>query len=146
MQSAAYAARPLARAISQKTRSTYELFVTVTAVQVVVRTLDVSVVVVCVVAAVVELAAGVASAAARVAGCSGAFVTYRFALANPNEPAKIANVAIADPSFSPQAGTGPDRLIARPGPVFAGIGGRWWNRLSSPTWIPVGGAGVLRNS
>src|SRR5437899_10307563 len=44
MQSAAYAARPLARAISQKTRSIEELLVTVTAVRVVVRTVDVSVV------------------------------------------------------------------------------------------------------
>src|SRR5712691_10965224 len=116
-QSAAYAARPLARAISQKTRSTYELLVVVTAVRVVVRTVDVSVVVD---AAAVE-GVGVATAA-TVAGSSGALVTYGCALANPNDPAKTATVVSNPPSFSPHAGTGPDRL--RPGPVLAGIGGR----------------------
>ena len=36
----------------------------------------------------------------------------------------MPSVVNTPPSFSPQAGTGPDRLTARPGPVFAGIGGR----------------------
>src|SRR5438552_19185890 len=42
-------------------------------------------------------------------------------LAKPNEPAKTESVASAIPSFSAQAGTGPDRL--RPGPVL-GLRGR----------------------
>src|SRR3989442_3635069 len=50
MQSAAYAASPLARASSQKKRSIYELCEVVTAARVVVRTLDESDVVLCVVA------------------------------------------------------------------------------------------------
>ena len=79
MQSAAYAARPLARAISQKKRSTYDFLVTVTAGRVVVCTAEVSVVVVVVavegraVAVAVPVAAVVATEA-TVAGCSGAFV------------------------------------------------------------------------
>jgi hypothetical protein len=91
--------------------------VVVTAVRVVVRTVDVSVVV----DAVAVEGVGVATAA-TVAGCSGASVTYGCALANPNDPAKTALVVSKPPSFSPHAGTGPDRL--RPGPVFAGKGGR----------------------
>src|SRR6266513_3141077 len=66
MQSAAYAARPLARAISQKTRSTQELAVLVTAVRVVVRTVDVSVVVVPVAVEGVAVAAAVVTAVVAV--------------------------------------------------------------------------------
>jgi hypothetical protein len=80
MQSAAYAARPLARAISQKTRSIYDFLVTVTAARVVVCTLGVSVVVVVVAVevtavAVAVLVVSVTATAATVAGWSGAFVT-----------------------------------------------------------------------
>src|SRR5438067_1439054 len=81
MHSAAYAARPLARAISQKTRSIYDFFVTVTAGRVVVCTLVVSVVVVVVavegtVVAAAAVVAFVVATAATVAGWSGAIVTY----------------------------------------------------------------------
>jgi hypothetical protein len=80
MQSAAYAASPLARAISQKKRSIQDFFVTVTAGCVVLRTAGVSVVVVL---PAVEGAAVAAAAAlvmvvatwATVEGWSGAFVT-----------------------------------------------------------------------
>jgi len=72
MQSATYAARPLARATSQKKRSIYELAVFVTAVRVVVRTAEVSVVV------LVEPALEVD---ATTAGWSGAFVVERCVLA-----------------------------------------------------------------
>jgi hypothetical protein len=91
--------------------------VVVTAARVVVRTVDVSVVV----DVVAVEGVGVATAA-TVAGCSGALVTNGCALAIPNDPAKTASVVSKPPSFSPHAGTGPDRL--RPGPVLAGIGGR----------------------
>src|SRR2546425_2207937 len=72
MQSAAYAASPLPRASSQKKRSIYELLVVVTAVRVVVRTLDESDVVLCVADVVVGVV--VASLVATTAGCSGALV------------------------------------------------------------------------
>src|SRR5438128_3721335 len=68
MQSAAYAASPLARASSQKKRSIYELLVVVTAVRVVVRTLDESDVVLW----VVDVAVGVVvvvALAEPTAGC-----------------------------------------------------------------------------
>src|SRR5438046_183261 len=67
MQSATYAARPLARATSQKKRSIYELAVFVTAVRVVVRTAEVSVVVL----VAVEVAALVEPALAGVATTAG---------------------------------------------------------------------------
>src|SRR2546426_9023520 len=76
MQSATYAASPLARASSQKKRSIYELLVVVTAVRVVVRTLDESDVVLCVADVdVVLVVLAVVSLVATTAGCSGAFVT-----------------------------------------------------------------------
>ena len=75
MQSAAYAASPLARASSQKNRSTYELFVFVTAVRVVVRTLDESEVVLCGAAVAVGVLVVGVSVTATTAGSSGAFVT-----------------------------------------------------------------------
>src|SRR5919201_3541007 len=68
MQIAAYAARPLARASSQRKRSTQELFVEVTAMPVVVRTVLVSVIV----GAAVALGIVVVLATAAVAGWSGA--------------------------------------------------------------------------
>jgi hypothetical protein len=100
----------------------------VTADRVVVRTVGVSVVVEvpvvdgAAVAAALVVAVPVVATAATVAGCSGAFVTYRCVVVNPNELANTASVVSRPPSFSPQARTGPDRL--RPGPVFAGIEGR----------------------
>ena len=78
IQSAAYAASPLARASSQKRRSIYELFVVVTAVRVVVRTLDESEVVLSVVAVAVGMLVVLVVAsltAATTTGWSGAFVT-----------------------------------------------------------------------
>lgn len=92
----------------------------VTAVRVVVRTVDVSVVVI--VARVEGVAVAAAATVATVAGCSGASDANGFALAYPNEPTKTPSVVSRPPSFRPHAGTGPDRL--RPGPVLAGIGGR----------------------
>ena len=75
MQSAAYAVSPLARASSQKKRSIYELLVVVTAVRVVVRTLDESDVVLCVADVdVVLVVPTVVSLVATTAGCSGALV------------------------------------------------------------------------
>src|SRR3989449_11196401 len=77
MQSATYAASPLARASSQKKRSIYELLVVVTAARVVVRTLDESDVVLCVVAVavgVLVVPVVVSLTAATTAGCSGALV------------------------------------------------------------------------
>ena len=77
IQSAAYAASPLARASYQKRRSIYELFVVVTAVRVVVRTLDESDVVLRVVAVavgVLVVPVVVSLTAATTAGCSGALV------------------------------------------------------------------------
>lgn len=90
----------------------------VTAVCVVVRTLEVSVVVpveVAIVdeppvdAALVELLAEVESVA-TVAGWSGAFVAYRCVVALLNEPAKIENVVKSVPSLSAHAGTFPAGL------------------------------------
>ena len=78
MQSAAYAASPLARASSQKRRSIYELWEVVTAVRVVVRTLDESEVVLCgaavAVGVLVVVVVLVVSVAATTAGWSGALV------------------------------------------------------------------------
>src|SRR5207237_991030 len=62
------------------------------------------------------------------------------------ERTKTQNVVRRPPSFSPQAGTGPDRFLGRPGPVLTGIGGRVGELAFIATWIPVGGVGVLRNS
>jgi len=83
MQSAAYAARPLALAISQKKRSNQDFLVTVTAGRAVVCTAEVSVVVVVLavevtavaVDALVAAVVPVVATAATVAGWSGAFVT-----------------------------------------------------------------------
>jgi len=67
-------------------------------------------------------------------------------LAYPNELTKTPNVVRRPPSFSPQAGTGPERFAARAGPVLTGIGGRVGELAFIATWIPVGRAAVLRNS
>src|SRR2546428_9457255 len=74
MQSAAYAASPLARASSQKKRSIYELLVVVTAVRVVVRTLDQSDVVLCVADVAVGVVVVVVALAEPTAGWSGALL------------------------------------------------------------------------
>ena len=75
MQSAAYAARPLALAISQKKRSTQDFLVTVTAGWVVVRTAEVSVVVVVVAvegtAVAVDVVAAVVPVVATAATVAG---------------------------------------------------------------------------
>jgi hypothetical protein len=76
VQSAACAASPLARALSQRRRSTYELAVLLSAGTVVVRTPEENAVVVRVdLVAAVEVELVVDEVTPRVAGCSGAFVT-----------------------------------------------------------------------
>jgi len=67
-------------------------------------------------------------------------------LAYPRDPRKTPNVVSRPPNFSPQAGTGPERFVARAGPVLTGIGGRVGELAFIATWIPVEGARVLRNS
>ena len=93
----------------------------------VVRTADLSVVVVVlavdVAAVAVDALVFAAATSVTVAGWSGAFVTYRCALAYPKELRKTPSVVRNPPSFSPQAGTGPERFGARAGPVRARLGG-----------------------